>query len=55
MARSRSSTSRAKRSLLWLTALVVALVAGLGAAVQFGGAGLTPKLALDLAAARRSS
>ncbi len=49
MARSRSSTSRAKRSLLWLTALVVALVAGLGAAVQFGGAGLTPKLALDLA------
>jgi len=49
LARSRSSTSRAKRSLLWLTALVVALVAGLGAAVQFGTAGLTPKLALDLA------
>ncbi|PWJ53536.1 preprotein translocase subunit SecD [Quadrisphaera granulorum] len=49
MARSRSSTSRARRSLLWLTALVVALVAGLGSAVQWGGAGWTPKLALDLA------
>ncbi|TNM64468.1 protein translocase subunit SecD [Streptomyces sp. NP160] len=49
MARSRSSTSRAKRSLLWLTALVVALVAGLGSAVQWSTATWTPKLALDLA------
>ncbi|TXR57361.1 protein translocase subunit SecD [Quadrisphaera setariae] len=49
LARSRSSTSRARRSLLWLTALVVALVAGLGSAVQWGGATWTPKLALDLA------
>ncbi len=49
LARSRSSTSRAKRSLLWLTAIVVVLVAGLAAAVRFDTATWTPKLALDLA------
>ncbi|MGQ7297685.1 protein translocase subunit SecD [Quadrisphaera sp. KR29] len=49
MARSRSSTSRARRSLLWLTTVVVVLVAGLASAVQFSNATWTPKLALDLA------
>lgn len=45
----RSSPSRARRTLLWTTALVAALVLGLAAAVQFGTASWKPKLALDLA------
>jgi len=45
----RSSTSRARRTLLWLTALVVVLVAGLASAVRFSDATWTPRLALDLA------
>jgi len=44
-----SSTSRARRTLLWLTALVVVLVAGLASAVKFSDATWTPRLALDLA------
>jgi preprotein translocase subunit SecD len=45
----RSSVSHARRALLWTTALVVVLVLGLAAAMQFSTASWKPKLALDLA------
>jgi preprotein translocase subunit SecD len=45
----RPTPSRARRTLLWTTALVAVLVLGLAAAVQFGTATWKPKLALDLA------
>ncbi len=45
----RSAASRARRTLVWLTVLVLASFAGLTAAVQLSTASWAPRLALDLA------